>query len=237
MPNLVFLTIASALGYAAWWMKERDRKAKEQDPVRPAEAAQANPEATWDDLQPVDTLGAGAPLVGKARQDEICGLVDLKGKLSHARKYPRAAAGTQSAVQSGPEELTVAAGLRCAPQRGQTGPHKVANRAAYLICTETIAFEAALSSGHGIELRWAQLGRTTPHSCRKRPPKAVIKLRPEADIKFIGNVRPTAGLPVAGTTASQGNRKPTMHRCDSRDRQCKRRWLATLAGNRLCSTR
>ena len=57
MPNLVFITIASALGYAAWWMKERDRKAREIEPVRPAEAAQANPEATWDDLIPVDTLG------------------------------------------------------------------------------------------------------------------------------------------------------------------------------------
>ena len=28
MPNLVFITIASALGYAAWWMKERERKLK-----------------------------------------------------------------------------------------------------------------------------------------------------------------------------------------------------------------
>ncbi|QTN24064.1 flagellar biosynthesis protein FlhA [Rhizobacter sp. AJA081-3] len=80
MPNLVFLSIASALGYAAWWMKERDRKAKEQDPVRPAEAAQANPEATWDDLQPVDTLGLEVgyrliTLVDKARQGDLLGRI------------------------------------------------------------------------------------------------------------------------------------------------------------------
>ena len=80
MPNLVFLTIACALGYAAWWMKERDRKAKEQDPVRPAEAAQANPEATWDDLQPVDTLGLEVgyrliTLVDKARQGDLLGRI------------------------------------------------------------------------------------------------------------------------------------------------------------------
>src|SRR5688572_26000204 len=39
MPNVVFLTTAAGFGYAAWWMKERDRKAKEVEPVRPAEAA------------------------------------------------------------------------------------------------------------------------------------------------------------------------------------------------------
>jgi flagellar biosynthesis protein FlhA len=82
MPNLVFITIASALGYAAWWMKERDRKAKEVEPVRPAEAAQANPEATWDDLQPVDTLGLEVgyrliSLVDKARQGDL--LARIKG--------------------------------------------------------------------------------------------------------------------------------------------------------------
>lgn len=82
MPNLVFITIAAALGYAAWWMKERDRKAREAEPVRPAEAAQANPEATWDDLQPVDTLGLEVgyrliSLVDKARQGDL--LARIKG--------------------------------------------------------------------------------------------------------------------------------------------------------------
>lgn len=82
MPNLVFLTIASALGYAAYWMRERDRKAKEAEPVRPAEAAQANPEATWDDLMPVDTLGLEVgyrliALVDKTRQGDL--LARIKG--------------------------------------------------------------------------------------------------------------------------------------------------------------
>ena len=82
MPNLVFITIASALGYAAWWMKERERKLKEREPVRPAEAAQANPEATWDDLQPVDTLGLEVgyrliALVDKTRQGDL--LARIKG--------------------------------------------------------------------------------------------------------------------------------------------------------------
>jgi flagellar biosynthesis protein FlhA len=82
MPNLVFLLIASGLGYAAWWMKERDRKAREVEPVRPAEAAQANPEATWDDLMPVDTLGLEVgyrliALVDKTRQGDL--LARIKG--------------------------------------------------------------------------------------------------------------------------------------------------------------
>lgn len=82
MPNLVFLATAAGFGYAAWWMKERDRKAKEVEPVRPAEAAQANPEATWDDLMPVDTLGLEVgyrliSLVDKARQGDL--LARIKG--------------------------------------------------------------------------------------------------------------------------------------------------------------
>ena len=82
MPNLVFLAMAGGFGYAAWWMRERDRKAKEVEPVRPAEAAQANPEATWDDLMPVDTLGLEVgyrliALVDKARQGDL--LARIKG--------------------------------------------------------------------------------------------------------------------------------------------------------------
>jgi flagellar biosynthesis protein FlhA len=82
MPNLVFLAMAGGFGYAAWWMKERDRKAREVEPVRPAEAAQANPEATWDDLMPVDTLGLEVgyrliSLVDKSRQGDL--LARIKG--------------------------------------------------------------------------------------------------------------------------------------------------------------
>jgi flagellar biosynthesis protein FlhA len=82
MPNLVFLAMSGGLGYAAWWLREAQRKAAEVEPVRPAEAAQANPEATWDDLQPVDTLGLEVgyrliSLVDKARQGDL--LARIKG--------------------------------------------------------------------------------------------------------------------------------------------------------------
>ena len=80
MPNLVFLSLAGGFGYSAWWMRERDRKAALIPPPRPAEAAQANPEATWDDLMPVDTLGLEVgyrliSLVDKARQGDLLGRI------------------------------------------------------------------------------------------------------------------------------------------------------------------
>ncbi|MDL5033611.1 flagellar biosynthesis protein FlhA [Pelomonas sp. APW6] len=58
MPHVVFLMIASGLGYLAWWIKRREQLAlaakAEQMPPPPPEA---NAEASWDDLQPVDVLG------------------------------------------------------------------------------------------------------------------------------------------------------------------------------------
>jgi len=81
MPHLVFLLIASGLGYAAWWMRERDRRAKAAPAVALA-APEANAEASWDDLQPVDTLGLEVgyrliSLVDKARQGDL--LARIKG--------------------------------------------------------------------------------------------------------------------------------------------------------------
>jgi flagellar biosynthesis protein FlhA len=81
MPNLVFLSIAGALGYAAWWMRERDRKAA----IAPAvvvPAAEPNAEASWDDLLPVDTLGLEVgyrliSLVDKTKQGDL--LARIKG--------------------------------------------------------------------------------------------------------------------------------------------------------------
>ncbi len=82
MPHVVFLLIAAGLGWGAWVVRERERKAAEVEPVRPAEIAQANPEASWDDLQPVDTLGLEVgyrliALVDKARQGDL--LARIKG--------------------------------------------------------------------------------------------------------------------------------------------------------------
>ena len=89
MPNVVFLLLASAFGYASWWMHRRDKRAAAAPLQRPAEAAQANPEATWDDLMPVDTLGLEVgyrliALVDKARVASGGG--DLLGRIKGVRK-------------------------------------------------------------------------------------------------------------------------------------------------------
>ena len=89
MPNIVFLLLAAGFAYAAWWMQRRNQRAAETPPPRPAEAAQANPEATWDDLMPVDTLGLEVgyrliALVDKARV--AAGGGDLLGRIKGVRK-------------------------------------------------------------------------------------------------------------------------------------------------------
>ena len=57
MPNIVFLLIAGGIGWGAWAMHKRDRKAADAKPLTREEQREANPEASWDDLTPVDTLG------------------------------------------------------------------------------------------------------------------------------------------------------------------------------------
>jgi flagellar biosynthesis protein FlhA len=81
MPHLVFIPISAGLGYAAWWMRERDRRAAIAPPPAPAEPA-TNAEASWDDLLPVDTLGMEVgyrliALVDKAREGDL--LARIKG--------------------------------------------------------------------------------------------------------------------------------------------------------------
>ncbi|CAG1019550.1 Flagellar biosynthesis protein FlhA [Burkholderiaceae bacterium] len=81
MPHLVFLLISGAMGYGAWWMHERNKRvAAEPPPAR--ELPPANAEASWDDLQPVDTLGLEVgyrliALVDKAREGDL--LARIKG--------------------------------------------------------------------------------------------------------------------------------------------------------------
>ena len=81
MPHIVFLLIGGGLGYGAWMLQRRSRR--EQDAPRPAPPApEANAEASWDDLQPVDTLGLEVgyrliALVDKARQGDL--LARIKG--------------------------------------------------------------------------------------------------------------------------------------------------------------
>src|SRR5436190_714236 len=72
MPHLVFLLIAAGLGWGAWMLHGRQERAKNAPKAAPV-PLEANAEATWDDLQPVDTLGLEVgyrliALVDKQRQ-------------------------------------------------------------------------------------------------------------------------------------------------------------------------
>jgi len=82
MPHLVFLLIAAALGTLAWWLDRKAKLAKAAPPAPPPDAQPANAEASWDDLQPVDTLGLEVgyrliALVDKTRQGDL--LSRIKG--------------------------------------------------------------------------------------------------------------------------------------------------------------
>ena len=81
MPHVVFLALAGGLGYFAYWMRGRDQRAK-TEPPRPAPPPEPNAEASWDDLQPVDTLGMEVgyrliALVDKQREGDL--LTRIKG--------------------------------------------------------------------------------------------------------------------------------------------------------------
>jgi len=81
MPHLVFLLIAAGLGWGAWLLHQRQQAARNAPKPAPP-PLEANAEATWDDLQPVDTLGLEVgyrliALVDKARQGDL--LARIKG--------------------------------------------------------------------------------------------------------------------------------------------------------------
>ncbi|MEG2975308.1 MAG: FHIPEP family type III secretion protein, partial [Comamonas sp.] len=60
MPHTVFLLMGALLGWGAWSLdkKEKARVAEQSSaPAPQQQQAQADGEATWDDLQPVDLLG------------------------------------------------------------------------------------------------------------------------------------------------------------------------------------
>ncbi|HEY4082020.1 MAG TPA: flagellar biosynthesis protein FlhA [Burkholderiaceae bacterium] len=61
MPHLVFLLIAGGLGYLAWLQRDKERRdeiaAKRAAQSTASPLADANAEASWDDLVPVDVLG------------------------------------------------------------------------------------------------------------------------------------------------------------------------------------
>jgi flagellar biosynthesis protein FlhA len=82
MPHGVFLALAAAAGYLAWWLAQRESTAK-TEAAKPVDLE--NPgaaEASWDDLTPVDTLGLEVgyrliALVDKQRQGDL--LMRIKG--------------------------------------------------------------------------------------------------------------------------------------------------------------
>ena len=86
MPHVVFLLIASGLGYLAYWLRKREQQAQAAAAAAPAKhqaaAQEPNAEASWDDLVPVDTLGLEVgyrliTLVDKNREGDL--LSRIKG--------------------------------------------------------------------------------------------------------------------------------------------------------------
>ncbi len=82
MPQVVFLLIGSALGWLAWTLHRRARRAAEapSPSLASGDAPMASSEASWDDLSPVDTLGLEVgyrliTLVDKARQGDLLGRI------------------------------------------------------------------------------------------------------------------------------------------------------------------
>ena len=86
MPTLIFVPVAGGLGWSAWRIRARQNAAKlaatPSDAEPAARVVQPNAEASWDDLQPVDTLGLEVgyrliQLVDKTRGGDL--LTRIKG--------------------------------------------------------------------------------------------------------------------------------------------------------------
>ncbi|HET7526236.1 MAG TPA: flagellar biosynthesis protein FlhA, partial [Burkholderiaceae bacterium] len=83
MPHVVFIVIASAIGWLAFWLQQREKqRVAEARAMTARPAPPASAEASWDDLQPVDTLGLEVgyrliALVDKERQGDL--LARIKG--------------------------------------------------------------------------------------------------------------------------------------------------------------
>ena len=90
MPHLVFLIVASGLSLLAWQLaKKRKRERDRPERTIGADVQQANAEASWDDLTPVDTLGLEVgyrliALVDRSRPSATGG--DLLSRIKGVRK-------------------------------------------------------------------------------------------------------------------------------------------------------
>jgi flagellar biosynthesis protein FlhA len=84
MPNLVFLGLAGAAGFGAWWLYQKQRRAETSTamPEPPPQAPPEQKELTWDDVQPVDIIGLEVgyrliPLVDRNQGGEL--MARIKG--------------------------------------------------------------------------------------------------------------------------------------------------------------
>ncbi len=81
MPNFVFLLFTALLAGLGWWMKRStEQRLVEEVESAPPPAPMETPEASWDDVQLVDTLGMEVghrliPLVDNRQQGELLGRI------------------------------------------------------------------------------------------------------------------------------------------------------------------
>ena len=81
MPNFVFLLFTALLAGLGWWMKRStEQRLVEEVESAPPPAPVETPEASWDDVQLVDTLGMEVghrliPLVDNRQQGELLGRI------------------------------------------------------------------------------------------------------------------------------------------------------------------
>ena len=83
MPHVVFLLIASGLGYLSYWLRNKEQVAEAAKAVKPImPSSEGAGEASWEDLVPVDTLGLEVgyrliTLVDKSKEGDL--LSRIKG--------------------------------------------------------------------------------------------------------------------------------------------------------------
>lgn len=82
MPNMVFLGFTAALAFFGWYISKRDAKAIENEllNVAPSSTTEEAPEASWDDVQRVETLSIEVghrliPLVDKVQDGALLGRI------------------------------------------------------------------------------------------------------------------------------------------------------------------
>ncbi len=81
MPNLVFILLAGAFGWLAWWRTKHPPEGEEEELKKPtpeaiAQATESSQEASWNDVSPVDVLGLEVgyrliPMVDKSQDGEL----------------------------------------------------------------------------------------------------------------------------------------------------------------------